>query len=449
MAVVQRRLLLALLVAIPFFSFSLLNVRNIPIGRPDILIVFLLVFAFLLSMLNARRTLLLNRAFLWIFWLNVATFLSIVNLYLRPTFSLIEFATMAGQLFLASVMVLAISNLRVDRVTFLRILQVWLLVAAGVAAYAVYQSFARNLGWPFAYLDLSNPSYVAQTAAGQFGGYIRPSSVFFEPSRLGTFLLGPLILAAITLAARRHSSMIFSRRSFHWLVLLTLSAGTLLSFTLTAYLALMFTFIIVVLSSKRKFHVSKPSRIVIGVGIGVVAVVVVFELIGISFLAAFERVWSVVGTPLGDGSVAERVARVIVTVKIWIDNPVFGVGINQVQFVSGNYSFPSWYAYGDTAFSTTGVLWLAVLSQIGIIGFVAFTMVFVSTFRMLRSSMKACDDPDGRVVSYAFWVILWAITITVSLTYVEFMLWVQFALAHLLANNVRHSGLFRNDPATL
>jgi hypothetical protein len=449
MAVVQRRLLLALLVAIPFFSFSLLNVRNIPIGRLDILIVFLLVFAFLLSMLTVRRTLLLNRAFLWICWLNVATFLSIVNLYLRPTFSLLEFVTMAGQLFLASVMILAVSNLRVDRVTFLRILQVWLLVAAGVAAYAVYQSFARNLGWPFAYLDLSNPSYVARTVGGQFGGYIRPSSVFFEPSRLGTFLVGPLILAAITLAARRHSSMIFRRRSIHWLVLLTLSLGTLLSFTLTAYLALMFALVIVVLSSKVNFHVSRPSKTAFGVGIGIVAVVVVLELIGISFLAAFERVGRVVGAPLSDGSVAERAARAIVALKIWIDNPLFGVGVNQVQFVSGAYSFPSWYPYGNTAFVTTGVLWPAILSQIGIIGFIAFAMVFVSSLRMLRSSMKSCDDPDGRVVSYAFWVILWTITVSVSLTYVELMLWIQLALAHLLANNVRRFKLFRNAPAAV
>ena len=448
MVAMQRRLFLVLLVAIPFFGFSLLNVRSIPIGRPDIIVALLLLFVFLLSMLNVRRTLLMNRAFQWIFWLNVATLLSIANVYLRPTFSLSEFTTTAGQLFFASMMVLAVSNFRVDRAMFVRILQVWLLVATAVAAYAIYQSFARNLGWPLAYLDLSNPTFGARTAAGQFGGYIRPSSVFFEPSRLGTYLLGPLILAAITLVGRREYSIIFRRRSFHWLVLLTISVGILLSFTLTAYLALMFAIAIVILSSKVSVNLIRLSKTAIGVLIGVAVVVVALEIFGISFLAAFERVGRVVGTPLEDGSVQERTARAVVALKIWIDHPLFGVGVNQIQFVSGDYTFPSWYAYGNRAFATTGILWPAILSQVGIIGFIAFVMVFVSSLRMLRSSIKWCDDPDGRILSYAFWVILWTITITVSLAYVEFMLWVQFAMAHLLVNNVRRFGLFRNAPAT-
>ncbi len=449
---VQHLLFASLLIAIPFYGFSFFNFRGQPVGRPDIVLSSLLAVAFVLDVVVAQRKVTFNRTMIWILLLNVATLLSTVNAFVNPGFSFAEFSTVAGQVALGSVIVLAVSNFKVDKAEFTRYLQIWLLVSAAIGAYAIYQAFARNLGWPYAYLNLSNPTYVAETGAGQFGGFIRPSSVFFEPSRLGTYLVGPSFLAIITLGGRLGPDVLFRSRVVHWLVALAIISGVVVSFALSGYVALLFGVMVLFFSTRRALRVTQLARIGMRVFVGIMFVIVIFQVFHVNFLSAFGRLSAIVAAPGKDGSLSQRAAYVVVGLRIFADNPIFGVGANQIQFASKAYTFPSWYApvYAsrETGVAATGIMWIDVPAQSGLFGFIALALVFASSLALLRQSMNWCTDPNGKVLSYAFYIALWSTIASISLTHAELMLWVQFAFVHLLVNNVRRFGLFRDEPVT-
>ena len=451
MVKVQRLLFAGLLTTVPFFSFSFLNINDVPIGRPDIIVASLLAIVFVLSVLAGRRKLIFNHSMVWILLLGVATLLSAVNALFIPNFSFTEFATVAGQIVLASVVVLAVSNLRVDKRRLTLFLQTWLWTAAAVGAYAIYQALARNLGWPLAYLDLSNPTFTSTTAAGQFGSFIRPSSVFFEPSRLGTYLVAPTLLAMLTLAGPQRSSLIFRRKTVHQILLTMIVGGLLLSFAMSGYLAIGAAALVMLVSSRGR--IDKNLLRIVGVGTLIAIALVIFanQFLNVDFLSAFERISRLVSSPTTDGSILERAARVIVGLRIWADYPILGVGGNQIQFVSGNYTFPSWYSdnYGNRAFATSGVIWISLLGQAGIIGFFALVFAFGSSLSALRRITKLSTDPYSKALSQAFYLMLWAAAAYVSLSFVELQLWVQFAVIHLFINNVRRIGSDKSEPVRI
>lgn len=445
----QPWLFMGLLIAVPFFSFAFVHIGGVPVGRPDIVMALLLVTAFALSVLVEQRRLIVNRTALWVIWLNAATLLSIVNGLFRPSFSLAEFVTVAGQLVLGSMVFVAVANFKVDRQRLTLILQVWLLVAGAIGAYAIYQAFARNLGLPFGYLELSNQSYVSITAAGRFGDFVRPSSVFFEPSRLGVYLIAPTILVTFSMAGPRMSSLIFKSRAIHFVLLMSIVGGFMLSFAMSGYISLAVAGLVMIVSARRLVGFNQLVLIGLGTASVLVLLVVAISISNIDFLSAFERVGRVFSDPTSDGSTIERAARVIVGFRIWLDYPIIGVGANQIQFVSGNYTFPSWYSdnYGNAAFAASGVLWITLLAQTGIFGFFALAFVFSSSIGYLRRIMRSCDDLYGRTLAHVFFLMIWSIMASISLTYVELILWVQLAIIHMFINNVRRFGLFQGEHA--
>jgi len=267
-----------------------------------------------------------------------------------------------------------------------RALQVHFVVAAGIMLFGLYQLPARMLDLPLAWIDITNASfqrgYDETLETGQialkFKDFYRATSIFSEPSALAGYATATLSMLIVPYF--RGTRSVIERRWFFWTVVVLSVMSIFLAFSLTgivmagAVLAL-----VMILYPRRSIRKIAIVGAVVLVLIGV-ADRVVEATTSVSVVELFAtRVTSLVsgkasqdesGTISGE-SITQRTADYRVSFEVWQEHPVTGVGPgNFATSVAGkrhNQPFPS---------TTIG----SVLSELGVVGAVVFTMALLGFF---------------------------------------------------------------------
>jgi len=399
-------LLYLLILSFPFFSIKP------EIFRPDWWIsgALIVVFAFHVLVRGRLRVDPIGRAVLW--FNGVVILSTAVNSGGWEAAQWSEFLTLWLQLVLATLLYLALANLKfsVPRLRFL--LRLWIGVAVVVALYGLYQALARNLDLPMAYLPYlhSVPTEKQLQAGLGYGGYVRPSSFLREPTYLGNYLLAPLVLTAVLVFYRQDRTWLFRDRRLNYALLLLLLSALLASFALAAYVTLALLLFISLFINR--FTRRLALRLLLALLVVFAVLVVTSETLEVPFIQGLITRSSMILSVLFTGeitaagpSVPTRYQEIILALSTWIHHPVLGVGLNQLQFVGVHYApeyLPSWVV--ERGYSHN--MWLGILVQLGVVGFFFFGLIWFRSLRMMSVVSRKSEIPLRWLALGSFFVLL-------------------------------------------
>jgi len=406
---IARWLLYALILAFPFFSVEP------KLLRPDWWAGALLILAFGLSVLLRGRLRVdpIGQAALG---LHVAVLLSVaVNSWGWGRTRWTEFLTLWAQLVFATLLYLALANLRLSLKGLRNVMRFWISIATAVALYGLYQTLARNLGWPLAYiLPLHGvPSPWALEWGLGFSGYIRPSSFLREPTYLGNYLLGPLLLVGTLVATRRDRQWLFSSRRLNKAILAILLGAFVVSFALAAYITLGALLIL------GFWLYPRLRKLIMRLGATFLAVLILLflssKLFHIPFAEAVESRLAMTAAAMltteanpADPSARERLYEAKLALKVWMEHPVLGIGLNQMQFVAASHA-PADALLWQIKVAEAGHIhnmWLEVLVQVGLLGFVFFLLLWLRGLRLMGNMLWQAEGALKGLALGLFYVLL-------------------------------------------
>lgn len=266
-----------------------------------------------------------------------------------------------------------------------RVVRVLITAAIAVALYGIYQSIAFNV---FTSLPWFNFRPLEGRALGFFvGSYERAFSVFSEPSYFGTFLVPPCLYLM--------GSGIWSKRAMGtWRIagLCILMVGVYLSQSLSAYIGLVVSIIVLhVMSLMSALSRGYFSRRALIHGAMLLCLVCVVGLVVFSsdvVASGLVRVDRLLAAVLGDdgvtvdGSTHARLSAFFFALKVWSNNPFFGVGLNNLGAVTGLHD-----VFGirvNTVSSSGHNMWVQLLAETGVVGFTCIATAFTSLFVKLK-----------------------------------------------------------------
>jgi O-antigen ligase len=277
-----------------------------------------------------------------------------------------------------------------------RYLRAWRIGAIMAAAYSWYLFAAGLLGIdPFLLPGIADPKYFS--VAGHT--FVR-SGTFQEGNFLGLFLL---VSVGIALYERRR------------LLAALLSLTVLLTFSTVNTLALALFWTMVWFRSHSTMSMSRRARYgLFGV---VVALIVAFVLYQTGYLQ------SVIFGKLGAeelGSRVKRIAFMIAGLRMFADHPLLGVGISQFGYFYNFYQPLGLAGMAETVKLIPNNIYVELLAELGIIGFLMFAAFLVTVYRRLRR-------PELAPLQWTFLAMLFSLN--GFPTYTVMFLWAFFGLA--------------------
>lgn len=276
-----------------------------------------------------------------------------------------------------------------------RYLHAWRVGAIAAAVYSWYL-FASGLAGvdPFLLPGIEDPKYFA--VAGKT--FVR-SGTFQEGNYLGLFLL---VSVGIALYERRRLLATF------------LSLSVLLTFSTVNALALALFWIMVWFRSASTRSNRKARYAALGAGI---AVLVLFLLYQTGYLQ------SVIFGKLGTeelGSRVKRIAFMIAGLRMFADHPLLGVGVSQFGYFYNFYQPLGLSGMAETVKLIPNNIYVELLAELGIVGFLIFAAFLVGVYRRLRR-------PELAPLRWTFLALLFSLN--GFPTYTVMFLWAFFGLA--------------------
>ncbi len=422
--------LILLVASLPFSGNTLFNIGKYPIGRVDLLLSGLMLVVFFVGIILYRRSSPIDHI-IYVIPLAIATILNLLNIYFQVPFSIAEFATTSGQLMLGIALFVAVPILWLSSLQIRQIFRIWISIPFVVSLYGIYQSFARSFNLPFAVLSLNNPTFNEFTATGSWGNLQRISSVFSEPSFLGVYLVAPFLMLFFAIAFNFDRELFFSRR-MNLVILITLLGTIFLSFSKGAFFTLGIVFILLVIDKGFPRTVNKN---ILALVIIFVAFGVVLQLSGLDVLSAVnETAQNIVAS----GSLIRRLGRQSVSLQIWRDHPVLGIGLNQTQFFTKSYILPDWTT-GNLRFVSSHNMWVQALTEMGLVGFAALLTLWLFALNRIRAMHNNSERSVGRALSLVLFYILLSEVISATHTFMigNLIRWLNLSLVFLVANNFK------------
>jgi O-antigen ligase len=274
-------------------------------------------------------------------------------------------------------------------------LRAWRIGAITAATYSWYLALAGLLGFqPLLLPGIEDPKYFEVA-----GRAIIRSGTFVEGNILGLFLL---VSAGLALYERRRLAAIF------------LSLTIFLSFSTVNVLALPILW--GVYWFQERSEMSLQRRVLY-----LVSGILVALLLGV-VLVQLGYVQSVVVAKLSSddpGSLVKRIAFVLAGLRMFADHPWLGVGLSQFGYFYNNYQPLGILGTAQTVKLIPNNIYVELLSELGLLGFLLFGAFLVSIYRRLR-------PPALAPLRATFIAILFALN--AFPTYTVMFLWAFFGL---------------------
>jgi len=404
--------LYVLAVSIPLFGITFSIGANSSLHLSWMCII-LFVSLVVVALLLGQQTLKLDSVGKAVLFLNVTATFSIVNLFNTDYQHFYDFCTTWLQLILVSLMFFCISSLEIKISQVKQLFKLWVLIATLISLYAIYQAAARNLGLPLAYLPFAE-------AAGTFGEYTRPSSIFAEPSYLGSYLLAPLLLLSCGILFKKDQYFVFSNSRWNKVIVVIIFSALILSFSLAAYVTAAGVCFILVLNREIRKPRARMFKIYTGMLIGAMLVIAILSFFNIDFASSLSRVQSIynqVTQGTFAGSFGTRLARLVVTLKVWLEHPILGVGLNNVHYSVMKYGWrPEWYT-GVGHLAANHNVWAQALAEMGIPGFLALVTLWGSALKKIKKTLSLARGTPWEAILCGFYCIIWSDIINSNFTH--------------------------------
>ncbi len=429
-----------MILALPFYGFSFLNWGIRGVLRPDWIFAGLLVLSFVMSMIKGRSVRLGNVHY-FVMFLNLAAILSYLGMAKSDDERTTSYLTLYGQILFMSVVFLAISNLEMEDRHLRSLIRLWIGIAVVVAGYSLYEVFAVNMSLPTLPFYFTNPSIKAIGTEAAILSYKRSASFLAEPGYLGAVITGPLIFMLVNVILSKDHALLFQNRASNWLLIAILAGAVVASQALSAYLVILSVVALIGMRLITRPQFAGRLLLVAAVIGGTATAVAMFG--GNLKLELLESIAGRFGQAISgnDASGQVRVVGNLVALKMWMDHPLFGVGVNNFLFHVPNYVLPSWYG-GWQEITTPGNMWTEALSEMGIFGFIALCGVWLASLRQLWMTAKKTKSNDWLSVAlFAFFYVLVADVLSSLFLHsiAAPQLWVDLGVAYILVRHRREN----------
>ncbi|MFC7166926.1 hypothetical protein [Halospeciosus flavus] len=341
---VETLLLSAVVLAVPFYGWTLFRIESFPVGRPDLLAIGFLTVYVTVCVLFRHQLRLDIPSLLLLGW--VAEIIGVGVWIFLTGKHILDFMTVFIQLMLLVGTYVAVVNVRLSENNVMTLVRLWILSSISMVLFGFYQGIARAFSLPFAYLRFNIPAPGTVQRAGYdslFPEVFRVASVFVEPSWYGAHLLPPTVLCLVLVAQGNRKTLFHSRWSLVGATSI-LVAGVVQSASATAYITLvgaLFMYVVPVSIYRGPFqlhHVLSATTIGVLVLASVPSLrVVALELVDLSWEIV---VWLQTGNEavLSFASATHRLTNNYQTLQYWASlDPVhilFGQGLNSLANTS-------------------------------------------------------------------------------------------------------------------
>jgi O-antigen ligase len=255
----------------------------------------------------------------------------------------------------------------------------------------------------------TNETYVIRSNIMRIGTerVFRASSIFSEPAWFG-FFLTPLVVKCFVAWFK---GFIVGNRIVHLSLMIVFAVAVLANFSLTALLG---TAAVVVVAIIRLAQKSPRKTILLVLVTAAALAALLVSPLGPPLLARFARI-----IEFRDASTIDRLVRAYTAVKVVLLYPWFGVGPGGFAFFYPRLGGLDW-----AVMATPLNIWLSVLTDVGIVGFVPLLLFLVNILR--RASRVGRFHP---LVSVYLWSILTFLILLSTLdNWFGEMLWFELAI---------------------
>ncbi len=358
----------------------------------------------------------LNPAWFFFFFLILSVFISGLKPLAAGSGDMIVqyFKTTLHFFFLTSFAFLA-AVYPLDSKTWERAVKAWLIVSIAINIFGIYQIMARAFDLPLAWISSHNVTLLSRGHGTEeefkqlslrYEGFFRATSIFPEPSSLAAFNTYILIFTVIPFVQKTGSflkSKFLTFTAFFWGIL-----GLFLAFSLTGLVGASLVIGAAFLFEKVRHKFRTMMIMLAGAAVLIVgADYFVKSYSNQSVLKLFQkRIEGIVYFSTGKKkftvgeSYGMRRDYAEESVKIWQDHPAVGIGMG----------LTSYYRESEIGFAMYSIL--AALSELGILGGMAFAGLFISlyliTIRYIinHSNYKDYPPPQRRLTGILFYVML-------------------------------------------
>jgi O-antigen ligase len=416
---VREVLLYVFAIVAPFFMFSILFGRDTP-GMWVVIVMGVLV---LIESIQDGGRIWVDRCFRWLLLFAAVYFLVTFAMILQEPVGTVLRRTRVDRAIttdlrligvVASFLIFASILADAPERVLKQVLHVQMYTGAVIAGFGIMQYLVFQLAGSTALagIEPTNEAFAAKSFVLRISGqrFFRSTGVFNEPSFFGFYLI-PLIVKSFT---AWYSGLTIGSKKVHIGLMVIFGAALLTNFSFTALMGVFAIAIVVVVVG-----LLRSPRVALSLAAIAIAFfgILVVSPIGSAMLERFGAVFA-----LRDLSTLDRLLRVYTSTLVFLDNPVFGVG-------PGGYAF--WYTklggLDYTIMASPLNIWLSILTDVGIVGFVFFILFLVS---IMKRAFRYLDRHP--LVGIYLWSTLAHLVLlsTVDIWFVE-MIW--FELAMLLA----------------
>jgi O-antigen ligase len=401
-----------LLITMPLFQFSLLNVRDRALLRLDWLGQFVFVGVVVAAVLARRiRMRPLSRISLLGVFFAYVSLLTMINLLDDPSQGGVHFATVAGALLLDIALFLIIAGLDLDPGFIANLMRLWVIAAVLMSCYATYQIFARVYSLPFAWPPYNNPSIGAESLA-RFAAnapfrqayLIRPSGLLGEPSYLAAYLLPPLAFM-FGYKYRSGGQYLLGSSARDLAAFAILLTGFVFSMSAGGLAALILTICVAALT--RLVRTTDVARLAVLFVVSFLVLVVLSSVLHVGMATALlERATSLLAarSPEAeiDPSLQLRSRAAELGLDLWLHNPILGCGLGCLSTVGE--------ASPQTLIAARAVPpWLMVLAEQGIVGGAVLVLLLVAILAGLHSRLRTEGMPrPTNLVIRGLYLLVWS-----------------------------------------
>ncbi|MGG4000396.1 O-antigen ligase family protein [Anoxybacillus kestanbolensis] len=223
-------------------------------------------------------------------------------------------------------------------------------------------------------------------------GIMRIGSTAADPNFL-CFSLIPIIPIIFYLKRKNNKFM----NLFYNLSLILISCVVFITYSRIGWISIILTYILIL---SRMFKINKLLKFI-------------FTIFIISMLA-FEYLPKL-NLSLNDSSFKVRLYTQLLALKLFLYNPLFGIGISKFNLFSGDFLW-KYYGINMELPPTTMNTYLQVLVETGLIGMLLFISVIISCLKKLVRNRKVKEEDEIStlkfylLVSYIIWLLI-AITL--------------------------------------
>jgi hypothetical protein len=266
-----------------------------------------------------------------------------------------------------------------------KVIKTWLILGLLINIFGIYQIIARALDLPLAWIVYNNVSFMTRaTEEGvdsfnqlslHYGDFFRATSIFSEPSALGTF--NTYMLAFLIVPIINKQKHFFKSKIIIYIMLIFASIGMLLAFSMTGFVGAILIFTGLLLVQKKHQIIRYSTLILSFIVIITLADLLFSEYVGVSVIELFQqRIEGIFhfATSAGNDdkqvfgeSFGSRLNTYQQSVDIWKQYPIQGIGLGLTSF---NKVHPE-LVFSDFTTAT-------VLAELGTIGFIFLVAFFVS-----------------------------------------------------------------------